>query len=151
VPRGRSKSRPVGNDDSAPAKSLAGRVVDFDGERVVGTHGNIPDDADWKVCWFDCGAHGLEKEAGDVGEESAFALTDASLGDHGEKLGNDAADVIAVLEIRAAGEEFGGDGLGFGVGELFGVALMDDAETVWVAVVGIGAAITVGRGELATI
>ena len=103
-------------------------VVVFGGG-VVGTHGNVPDNADRKGCWVDYCAHGLEEEAGDISEESAFALADAPLGDHGEKLGGDAADVIAVLKVWAAGEKFGGDRLGFGVIALFGETFMNDAKS----------------------
>ncbi len=95
--------------------------------------------------------HSLEEEAGDVGEKSAFALADAALGDHGEKLCDDAADVIAVLEVWAAGEEFGGDGLGFSVGEPFGSAFVENAEAVGIVVVRIGAASAVRGRELAAV
>jgi hypothetical protein len=107
---------------------LAIRVIVLGGPGI-GVQGNVPDDADWKVCWFDYCSHGLEEEAGDVGEKSAFALADASLGDHGEELGDDAADVIAVLEVWTAGEKFGGDGLGVGVIALLGEAFMDDTKS----------------------
>jgi hypothetical protein len=86
----------------------------------------------------------LKEEAGDVGEESAFALADFSLGDEGEKLSHDAAEVLAGAKFWGAGEELVGDGLGLGVFDFLDMALVNDAEFIGVTVVRICATPSVG-------
>ena len=71
----------------------------------------------------------MEKEAGDVGEQGAVALSDAFLRDEREELGHDAAEFFAGAEFWAAGEELIGDGLDLGVSVLFVETFMDDAES----------------------
>jgi len=71
----------------------------------------------------------LEKKAGDVGEKSAIVPGDTFLGDKGEEFGHDAAEFFASAEFGAAGEEFVGDGLEFGVVLFFEQMLVDEAES----------------------
>ena len=95
--------------------------------------------------------HGLEEEAGDVGEKSAIVSGDALLGDESEELGHDAAKLFASAEVGAAGEEFVGDGLEFGVILFFEQMIVDEAESRVAAAKRIEAASTVGGSVAAAI
>lgn len=106
-------------------------------------HGDVPDDSDWTMGRSGGWQHGLEKKAGDVGEESAFALADLPLGDESEELGHDAAEFFAGAKFGGAGKELIGDGLSLGVIGFFHVALVNNAEFIGGVHVGIQAALSV--------